>query len=362
MITDKKLLVGWAQALIIVFVLLAWFNVAFRFTAQKIEVNFMICTSFAFLGSALILLGIGGRGKLGKETLFCIDTWVYGVVLFGAYILNMYLFSLVTSTERSLMQRLSMVISIVIGWFILKRTADKWQIIGGFLVLSGVALVLSGFEPILRNTILAIIVGNAALQAIQVLTAELHRPHKKAVQQKDPKAKCRIVGFVMFVIALLFLSIMMVQALFQDVHAEVNTFYEKFPVMHDFRHLPSILYGLFMGIIIVAPIKFLEFSSAAAIKAENFLALYCLSPIATLFWEWSTSPFTGLSLKQLSNSDILAGGLVTLGGLTVAGGAVIVSRNKEQREKLRDHLHPQTLDEEIAEIQRYSRLHIFRRR
>lgn len=341
---------GWFQVSFMVVVLWGIMNVTFRLSASILDVNYIVFTCSLFLSSSFVLILLGGPGQLIKETMRSTDTWFYGVVLLLLYLLNLYLFNLVTSTEGTILQRFSMVVSLLIGWFFLNRKFNLTQLIGAFIVSIGVALICLGIPEQETGTLYTIILLSAILQASQIFAAELHKPHKKATESySDPKAKLRVVGFVMFITSTLFFFITFLLALTQGIHATENQIMADLPVLKDFLHTASIISGLIVGIIIVAPIKVLEFSGAQKINANNFLAICCLAPAATLFWEWSTASLTGLSLREFSSTDLLAGVAVTIGGFIVALGAF---HKKDINQTLEEFLTYSTQDLDLVDDSR----------
>lgn len=313
---DNTQLKGWVQAFVAILVFLGINTVMGRYSAVVLDVNPIIYSCSAFSSCALILLAIGGSGSLAKETMRSVDTWVYGTILMMSYIIGMLLFSYVTATEGTMLQKVGVLLGLLGGWFFLDRKPDIYQVIGTAVITGAVVLVCFGLEGQNIGTIYLLAFLYGSLQVARIFVAELHRPHNKAVTSKDPKAKARVVGFVMFIISVIFLLLAFIIALAQL--AQTGAVIDGLPVMADFFHAPTIFAGMIAGVFIVAPSRMLEFSASNIIKAENFTTVTALSFVSTIFWEWATSPITGLSIKDVSSLDILAGTLITIGGLFVA--------------------------------------------
>ncbi|MBI1362513.1 MAG: diguanylate cyclase [Proteobacteria bacterium] len=319
MTTARDINIGWAQAFFTVLILWGLNNVMIRYAAHALHANTLVYSCSAFTSSALVLLLIGGRGPLARETMRSLDTWMYGIILLFSYILSLSLFAIITSTEGSLLQRCSLVFSLFASWLFLARTPNKGQITGTLLILAGIALVMSDIPNADHVTIYVLMALSGFFQAARVFVAEFHRPHAKAaVMDNSPKAKCRVVGFVMFVISGLFLTIMFGLAMVKNASTHPIPLLAPFPSLADFHHAPSILAGLGAGMVLIAPLRLFEFSSSHLIKAENFLAVTSLSSVATWFWESLTRPLTGLELTTLSEADFAAGVIITLGGVVMA--------------------------------------------
>ncbi len=311
--------IGWAQAFFTVLILWGLNNVMIRYAASELQANTLVYSCSAFTSSALMLLLIGGRGPLARETMRSVDTWMYGIILLLSYILSLNLFALVTSTEGSLLQRCSLVFSLVASWLFLARQPSRGQLAGALLILVGIGFVMSDVPGKNHGTIYLLVALSGLFQAARIFVAEFHRPHAQAtVVDNSPRAKCRVVGFVMFVISTLFLTIMFSIALIKNGATQPIPLLSPFPTLTDFTHAPSILAGLGAGLVLIAPLRLLEFSSSHLIKAENFLAVTALSSLATWFWESITRPLTGLEITSLGGIDLLAGVLITIGGLVMA--------------------------------------------
>lgn len=317
---------GWLQALLAVLVFLGLSNVFGRYSIVVHGTNPVVYSCVAFSSAALALLLYAGKGPLGRETMRSIDTWVYGVILMGSYIFGMLLFAYVTSTEGTILQKVSVLISLLASWFFMGRSPDRFQLAGVAIITLGVVLVCAGLEGenIGMVYILALIYGG--LQAARIFTAELHRPHATAVRQKDPKAKARVISFVMFTMSCIFICFCLLLAGIQ--HAEGARMWQYLPMFSDFTHPPTIFLGIIMGVLIIVPLRILEFSSAHTIKAENFTTVTAFSSLGTMFWEWVSAPLTALTITSLSGLDVLAACFITVGALLIAGTRPLVTRRK----------------------------------
>ena len=309
-------LVGWLQALAAVLVFLGLGNVFGRYSVVVYDTNPMVYSCVAFATAALLLLLYAGKGPLGRETMRSIDTWVYGVILMGSYIFGLLLFAYVTSTEGTILQKVSVLLSLLASWFFMARQPDKYQLIGVGAITLGVVLVFAGTprENIGVVAILALIYGG--LQAARIFTAELHRPHAAAAKQKDPKSKARVISFVMFTMSCIFIGLCLFLATIQ--HVQGSELWHFAPQFSDFTHPPTVFLGMMMGGLIIVPLRVLEFSSAYTIKAENFTTVTAFSALGTMFWEWVSAPLTALSIQSLSGLDVLAACFITLGALFIA--------------------------------------------
>ncbi len=323
----NKQVVGWLQALLAVMVFLGLCNVFGRYCIVTYNTNPLIYSCVSFSSAALALLLYAGRGPLGKETMRSIDTWVYGVVLMCGYVFGMLLYAYVTSTEGTILQKISVFMSVMASWIFLGRVPDRYQLIGTSIITIGVFAVCWGLGQENLGTILLLALTYGGLQAARIFTAELHRPHSQAAsQKKDPKARARVISFVMFTMSCIFTVFCILLAGVQELQGERIS--EYLPMFSDFKHPPTIFLGIIMGVLIVVPLRILEFSSAHTIKAENFTTVTAFSSLGTMFWEWATSPISGLSIKAISTYDVMAGVFITTGALVIALTRPMIARRK----------------------------------
>lgn len=338
---DSKMKAGWAQAFFSVLVLWGVSNVYMAFSTQIMHVNKIVFACATYISCALCLLLYAGSGKLSKETLRSVDTWGYGIIMLINYFITLNLFSVVTASEASLLQRFSVIVSLALSWIFLMRQPSKGQFVGAFFVITGLIFVARDLPNDITMQVYILMLLGGTFQSLRIFIAELHRPHKKAAEENDVKSRCRVVGYVMFVIAMIFIALVASFTLLQLSVPEESRI-GLYVTVNDFLHTPSIVLGIGMGVFIYAPLRFLEFSSSHTIKTENFIAVTALSFFSTLVWEWGSAQFTGLSLKELSSTDIIAGTVITLGALIMAVSKM--RRGFSLQDKNYLHVETQNLD------------------
>jgi diguanylate cyclase (GGDEF)-like protein len=326
---------GWMQAFVAVLVFYGFNNIMSRYSGSVLDVNPIIYSCVAFCSCALILILNGGRGSLAKETMRSVDTWSYGIILMFCYITEILLFSYISATQGTLLQKVGVLMAISFSWLFFARRPDKFQSLGTLIITAGVIIVALDVNSENKGLIFLLTFLYASFQLARVVTAELHRPHAKAAQSKnDPKAKSRVIGFVMFVVSTMFLALTFIIACAQELQESPI---ESLPTFADFMHSPTIFAGFIAGIFIAAPLRLLEFSSTHIIKAENFTTVTALSFIATVFWENISAPFTGIDVTDISSLDLFAGTLITIGGLLIA-----LTRKLVKKDTSEQYIHVET--------------------
>ena len=324
--SDKN--IGWFQALFNIIVLWGIAHIAIGYCAKILGVNIILFSCISFASSALLLLLMSGYGKLAYETLKSLDTWGYGVILLLTYISVFLLFSKVSATEGSLLLMFGMNMSLLASWFFFSRKPSRGQVLGNLVVFSGLLLACYDTVSEQRTAVYFLVFILGIIATIRVFLAETHKPHTQATQMSDPKAKTRVIAFVMFIVSLIFtIFTVSIAALKYFNPSDVNIYLSGFPTLSDFLNPATIFAGLLYGAILMAPLRFLEFASTSRIKGENYLTVTALAPASTLFWEWSTHSLTNLSLETISNYDLLACVLITLGAFWAAISQIKKSRS-----------------------------------
>jgi len=334
--------IGWIEGLVSVFIFLGINQVVSRYCSVVLEVNPVVYSCAAFSACALMLILFSGPGALVKETIRSVDTWTYGVVLMLSYVIGMILYGYVTSTELTMLQKVSVFMSFAGSWFFLGRKPDKYQLLGTLVITVGVATVAADILPEKRGLVYFLAVLYGAAQAARIFIAEIHRPHTQASTiVNDPRARARVIGFVMLVVSSMFLLVSGLVAFAQV--GEATPFIRGFPMLEDFSHPESIFAGVLTGIFLIAPLRVLEFSSSQKIKTENFITILTFMSVSTLFWEWATAPITGLSIKAISGNDLIALVLITAGGLITS---LTRKLSAQKSDKLSEYLMvaPQNLE------------------
>tara|TARA_Y100001960_G_scaffold323017_1_gene400626 strand:+ start:251 stop:1258 length:1008 start_codon:yes stop_codon:yes gene_type:complete len=324
--------VGWVQGIFTVLVLWGGSNVYMSYVTQTLEVNKLVFAFVTFITCSFCLLVYAKDGKLSKETFRSIDTWVYGTIMIVGYFVALNLFGLMSATEATILRKISVVFGVLVGYVFLMRKINKTQVLGLAVITSGVFLVAYNVEAEKAFQAYVLIFLAGLLQTLRMFVAEYHRPHKKATEDKDIKSRCRVIGYVMFVVSLLFLFIITVLSLLASSAPNSEDLTKYLITLDDFMNYKTILSGIVMGVFMYAPLRYFEFSVTEKIKTENFLALGALTFVATLFWEWSTASLTGLTLQSVTTPVIIAGILITLGSLIMS---ISKMRNVNKETKVR---------------------------
>ncbi len=315
---DNKIPIsGWSHALLSVLLFWSVSNVFLGYTIREWGVHPIVYSCIVFTAASLALLLFAGQGRLARETMRSMDTWGYGLTLMLNYIILLALFSFVTSTEATLLQSIAVPISILSGWFFIGRSVSIHQLIGGFIVLTGLLLVCYDIENSNFGYILLLIIPMGIIQTIRTYIAEFHRPYRyAAAQSMSIKDRSRVIALVMFIVSNLFFIFFFGFALL--MHFAEGVYVPGMPSFYDFFNPYAVIFGMIAGYLLIAPLRYFEFSATSSIKTENYLAISAFAPMATWFWEYITQPLTDINIEALTRYDAIACFLITIGGLIIA--------------------------------------------
>lgn len=280
------LLTGLLQAgLVVAFSVL--FNIMVRFAALLYNIEAIVFTCVSVIATGLMLSLFAGPGKLVSATLKAPTTWAYGVSAVGIFLLDVYLARYVSATEVSLFGRMAIPVSLLMSWLIFKRYKGASDWVGLVFVVFGLALLFMIQSPEHMSMILIIVAGIGLVQAGEVIFAERHSESKVANEQGNMRDKARVVGFVSFVTAMMFLVLVFAGSLLKAFVLKESAVVAFFPDLIRYAHAPSIWCGLFYGVVIASVGRYCFWSASYKLKADNILALLAFVPLLTYGIEYA---------------------------------------------------------------------------
>lgn len=353
---DKRIFKAYAQAFMGILIFLGLNQVMARYLMTHYAIDPIVYTCTAFISCALILLTYSGYGPLTKETIRNVDTWIYGIILILGYIIGCLLLYYITATEGTVLQKLSILFGIIINYALLLRKPDKYQLIGTSIILCGVFLTFYDLKFENKGIVILLALVYGFLQSIRLVSAELHRPHKK-IKTETAKDKARVVGLVMLSISSLVLFGYIFVAFINHLYPITQFPAKMIPNFTALFDPITIFTGFLVGIILVAPLRFIEFSSTQIINSENFLAISAFAGVSTISWEFILSDKVDLDISTISILNIYSVILVTLGALVIALSRKFVNKNADLENYIFKDVHNIDAVEDSKEIVMHSLEH-----
>jgi diguanylate cyclase (GGDEF)-like protein len=269
--------------------------IVLRLASTLYEINPILYTVIAFMTTSISLSLLAGPGKYAVSSLKSKDSWFYALFLVGLYISQVFLVKYVSGTEAAIFTNLAIPISIIYAWLFLKRIPTKIDLLGVFIVcfVLYMAFEIQPDNIYLTVVTLSFLVG--LFSTLMTVSSETHSQSQKANVDGYFRDKLRVVAFVSFIAAIMFLIIALSVSFIKTyyVSASIKEFLAFIPDINNFINLPTVLLGIFMGIFIVPLNRYFRWSASYKIKSENVLCIISITPLLTLFAEWllSFTPF-----------------------------------------------------------------------
>jgi diguanylate cyclase (GGDEF)-like protein len=262
------------------------FNIMVRFAALLYDIEAIVFTCVSVISTGMMLSLFAGPGKLVSATLRSPATWAYGISAVGIFLLDVYLARYVSATEVSLFGRMASPVSLLMSWLIFKRYKGMSDWVGLIFVVTGLGLLFMIQNPQHMNIIMMIVIGIGVVQAGEVIFAERHSESKAANEDGNMRDKARVVGFVSFVTAMMFLILVFIGSLLKAFVFPSSQVVAFFPDLIRYAHAPSIWCGLFYGVLIASIGRYCFWSASYKLKADNILAMLAFVPLITYVIEY----------------------------------------------------------------------------
>ena len=307
-------LVGTLQAFGVVFIL-SFFYVYIRVASIYFAIDSVVFTTMSMIATALTLSLMAGPGRFITDTLKSWQTWFYAFILIAGYILNVILATHISGTEVGLIHRMALPVTLAVAFIFFHRKPSS-------LTLSGMAIMVIGFAMLFTHQSIDIwqIIWLPALLLIcanvsHAFVTETHKQYGHARTKGNLRDRMRIVGFVSFItsIIIMLLSLCLVYVVLPLFAPSASSLVNFMPDIQDYLHAPSVLTGIFYGLIFAPVARYLTWSSGQLIKSENKLAIFALIPVLTMLMEFTLSSFSQGFTFSLNKELLFATVLVTVG-------------------------------------------------
>ena len=266
---------GWVEAIlyqVVIAVMSLAYAVAVDLGAHIVPFIFI---SMAIGAAGLIM--VKGPGSDARAIIAHPLTWIAGAAIIGMEVFYCLLLTYVSPADGSLVIRISIPLSLVIGMLAFNRRMRGLGWIGAALVLVSVIAIIWRLSMWTLPVALGSALACAAIINIRSYATEFH-PWNRAA--KDVPEKMRITGIVVMATALA--GLLLSLALVGLVAAGVLPKTRLLPELHQYWHGPTLAMALGVGSILYSALHYLGFSSVAKIGAESFIAAAAFTPLITL--------------------------------------------------------------------------------
>jgi drug/metabolite transporter (DMT)-like permease len=266
---------GWLEACCFVLALTA-LNLAYG-AGHSLGVHPVAFIACAMLFAAMALLAITGPGEDWGAIVRHPLSWVVGFGIIGMEAAYYMLLRFVTPADGSLLIRLNLPFSVLVGWLLLRRPVNGATVTGIAFVLFAVVWFLGGIDPTVQVTAMMLALTCALISVTRNFSAEFH-PHNRAATTVFEKM--RITGLMLMVTSFTGTCVVAL--------AMILTAFRVLPPMaaipppEAFLELPTIALGALMGLLVLTAMQYFGFSSVVKIGTENFIAANSFVPLTTL--------------------------------------------------------------------------------
>ena len=185
---------GWIEAGLFVFAI-GLLSVAYAVGA-RIGAHPIALVLTALVVSASTLLIVTGPGPDARAIIFTPQSWLIGA---GTIAMEVFYFSLlqhVPPADGSMLVRLTVPVSLIVGWALFARRPRPLSIAGAALMCLGMVPVLVSVAPALLGEVAIAAVGCSLAFTLRTFAAEFH-PWNRAA--RTVREKLRITGLVVLV-------------------------------------------------------------------------------------------------------------------------------------------------------------------
>ncbi|MGE0848131.1 MAG: hypothetical protein AB7O44_00745 [Hyphomicrobiaceae bacterium] len=259
--------------------------------------------------SALALLAVTGLGADARRIAFAPESWLVG---FGSVSIEIAYYALlahVSPALGSLLMRLAIPLSFLIGWLLFARRPQRLAIAGSAVVLVALIPLAVTIDAEHRTGAIIALAAGIAVSNLRNFAAEFHPWNRGATGVRE---KMRVTGLVVLVTSVASLALASTLALMIAAGWLPPT--PMVPTLTEMLHWPTILLGAVLVAAVLTAMAVLSFSSVVKITSENFVAMSAFIPAVTLLVQIAASA-VGLIPVYTLDASLLPGMAIVIGGV-----------------------------------------------
>jgi drug/metabolite transporter (DMT)-like permease len=236
---------------------------------------------YSLLVSGVALVAIAGFGPSAGATIKAKHTWIVGlssIVLETAYV---QLLSYLPPAEGSLLIRLSIPMSMVIGLVWLGRRPSALSWVGAAIILAAIATLWQMLHDKATVAVLVCCTICAAMLNSRGYASEFHPQNRAAKTVLD---KMQVTGLVSLVTCSATATLLGISTLLVRTGTLPPT--ALVPTQAQLLHTPTILLALLAGGAVYTAMIYLSFSAVVKIGTENVIAISAFMPLSAFLVQW----------------------------------------------------------------------------
>ncbi|HAG53247.1 MAG TPA: hypothetical protein DCL21_05630, partial [Alphaproteobacteria bacterium] len=264
------------------------YNLYIKFVGVNLDIRPFTFPFYYLIGNALTMMILAGPGRFALDTVKNVGTWVYGVAYLLSFVVDIYLIRYVSSTELSILLRLTVPICIALAFIFNKRIPSKYDLISTGTILIAMTVIFAMQDPTYLWNILFLCIALAGLEAMGYFIPENHSTNEKAIKESGIRGQMRVISFATFITSSLMFFVLIAVCII-DSYFDIFTklgFSEKLVQFSDFFHGPTVLTAVVFGCVFAPFIRFFQWSASYKITSEGVLTILAVIPLVTFLLEW----------------------------------------------------------------------------
>lgn len=291
----------------------ALYDVACRIVAVNFSISPLVFVAVSVIASAFVLFVVSSSGKGGLSTIRQPHTWIFSLIAVIMSLTFIYILSLVTTTEATLLARFNVFMGVIVLWAFMSKKQEWYDVVAGIAAVVGCGIIAWGLDESVRT--LAIILS-IFYSLLLVLRAVVMENHPASIEASSIKERCRVTAFVLLCMGIFFLLLALgAAAAGQDASMKLGPYLTILPTYADFVDRDTIFSAVIVGAFTYAPATYFFFHATVTAKTQTFLAVAALMPVAAFGIESIFAHFDVLDLTSLSLTDMAAGVVIIAGAL-----------------------------------------------
>jgi drug/metabolite transporter (DMT)-like permease len=266
---------GWIEAALFILTI-TLLNLSYV-VAHTVGAHAIVFLVYAMLIAAAVLVAVAGPGSEPVRIMLAPLSWLVGAGIIGMEAFYFMTLWYVTPAEASVLTRLAIPVSMVMGYGLTGRRPTPRALLGAGLVAAGVVWLSSGMPVETATPGLALAFACAIVMSMRTYATEFHPWNRRAVTVID---KMRVTGLVLLSTSIA--GTLLVAALMAAGTAGLLGPATWLPTADQFLHLPTLLVAMLVGAVVLTAMQYLSFSSVVKIGTQNFIAATAFTPLVTL--------------------------------------------------------------------------------
>jgi drug/metabolite transporter (DMT)-like permease len=246
-------------------------------TARLLGAHVVTFIFYSMLIASVTLIAITGWGKDARAMMLAPSSWIVGAGIIAMEASYFVLLADIPPGEASLMIRVSIPLSVLVGTLFFRRRLPRSAWLGGLLVALAVAPLFAQLRFPEHWSALAASLCCALFVNVRTYAAEFHPWNREA---RTVLEKMRVTGIVVLITALGGLALIGIAVALTGAGLLPAT--PLVPQPAQLVHGPTLLMALLTGIVLFTALSYFIFSSVIKIGSENLIAVTAFMPLTTL--------------------------------------------------------------------------------